>query len=122
MARRRDQQLLDEIGRRIQRLRSARDMTQRQLAEAIGVEPESISRAETGAISLSLSNIAKIAEVLSVAIADVVDCARPQPAPPAPASDEQELIAAFCRLDGLGRAAALGAVKGIAHALAPPAR
>jgi transcriptional regulator with XRE-family HTH domain len=117
MVRRRDQQLLDEVGRRIQRLRSARDMTQRQLAEAIGVEPESISRAETGAISLSLSNLSKVAEALSVTVADVVDCARPQPPPPAPATDEQELLATYCRLDANGRRAALGAVRGIAQAL-----
>lgn len=117
MARRRDQELLDEVGRRIQRLRIARDMTQRQLAEAIGVEPESVSRAETGAISLSLSNLAKVASALSVTIADVVDVARPQPPPPAPASDERELLTTFGRLDAIGRVAALGAVHGIARAL-----
>lgn len=115
MARRRDQQLLDEVGRRISHLRTERAMTQQQLAEAIGVEPESISRAETGVISLSLTNLSKIAEVLSVSISDVVDCERPRPPPPMPASDEQELLTTFSRLNTDGRRAALGAVNGIAR-------
>jgi hypothetical protein len=67
--------------------------------------------------SLSLSNLSKVAEALSVTVADVVDCARPQPPPPAPATDEQELLATYCRLDANGRRAALGAVRGIAQAL-----
>lgn len=118
MARRRDQELLDQVGRRIQRLRAERGMTQRELAEAIGVEPESVSRAETGNISLSLTNLAEIARVLGLSLGDLVDCARPAPPPPPPRPEDEELLGTFCRMDPMGRAAALGAVRGIAAALA----
>jgi transcriptional regulator with XRE-family HTH domain len=116
MARRRDQELLDQVGRRLQRLRGDRGLTQRQLAEAIGVEPESVSRAETGNISLSLTNFAEIARVLGTSVGDLVDCGRALPPAPPPPTEGEELLRTFCKLDATGRTAALGAVRGIAQA------
>ncbi len=118
MARRRDQDLLDAIGRRIQRLRLERQLTQRQLAEAIGVEPESISRAETGAISLSLSNLFAVARALRVPLSALVDADLPLPAPE-PGSDHGELVRLYDALDGNSRRALLGAARGIADELCP---
>ncbi len=114
MARRRDQDLLDRVGLRIRRLRDERGLTQRQLAEAVSLEPESISRAEAGAISLSLTSLAGVAAGLDVPLADLFDTARPSPptAPPA----ELELLRLFRSLDPSLREAALGAVRGIARA------
>lgn len=113
MARRRDQDLLDSVGHRIQRLRTERGLTQRQLAEAVSLEPESISRAEAGAISLSLTSLAGVASGLDVPLADLFDTARPSP-PTAPAA-ELELLRLFRGLDPVLQQAALGAVQGIAR-------
>jgi transcriptional regulator with XRE-family HTH domain len=117
MPRRRDNELLDQVGRRIQRLRLERGLTQRQLAEAVGVEPESVSRAETGSISFSLTNLSEVARVLCVGLGDLVDCERPAPPAPPPPQDHEELLRAFTALDATGRVAALGAVRGIGEAL-----
>lgn len=112
-ARRRDQELLDRIGARVQRLRQERGFTQRALAEAMGVEPETISRAETGSISLSLSNVAVLAARLGVSMADVVGV-DPLPAPEQPA-DVGELLRLYGALDAAGRKALLGSARGIAR-------
>ena len=114
MARRRDQDLLDRLGLRIHRLRVDRGLTQRQLAEAVSVEPESISRAEAGAISLSLTSVAGVAVGLDVPLADLFESGRPSP--PASPPDEIELLRLFRSLEPSLRDAALGAVRAIAKA------
>jgi transcriptional regulator with XRE-family HTH domain len=112
--RRRDQDLLDRIGARLQRVRLARGLTQRALAEASGIEPESISRAETGAISLSLTNLARLAGVLGISIGELVDVERPLPEPAQP-PDRGELLRLYEALDESGRRAVLGAARGISR-------
>lgn len=115
--RRRDQDLLDRVGARLQRLRLARGFTQRALAEAIDMEPESISRVETGAISLSLSNLVAVARVLQVSVNDLVAFDEAPP-PPATPLDVAELLRLYTALEPGARALALGAMRGIAKAAA----
>lgn len=83
------------------------------LVEAMGVEPETISRAETGSISLSLTNLACLADRLGVSMADVVGL----DALPAPqqAPDVAELLRIYAGLDEAGRRAVLGAARGVAR-------
>ena len=115
--RRRDQPLLDRIGERLRKVREARGLTQRGLAERMGVEPETISRAETGALSLSLTNLAAMARVLGMQMHDLV-AAVEDPVPSASASaDETELLALFHELDAAGRRVVLASVRGIAGEL-----
>ena len=110
--RRRDQNLLDQIGARLQRFRQARQLTQRALAEAVDLEPETVSRAETGAISLSLTNLAHLAQVLGLRPADLLDLDGPLVEPAVP-PDVAEITRLYAGLDATGRRALLAAARGI---------
>ena len=97
MPRRRDQELLRDVGQRVAQARRDRGWTQEQLAEAIEVEPVSLSRLETGHRALSLSTLAQVAEVLGVGLGDLLDVARELPVPEH-APEEAELLRLFQRL------------------------
>lgn len=77
MPNRRDNEMLEQLGRRVSQLRRDRGITQAKLAAAIGVETVSLSRLETGERGLSLSTLAKVADKLGVSLGDIVDSARP---------------------------------------------
>ena len=62
-----------ELGKRIQKLRKARGLTQSQLAEKISVEVVTISRIENGSRFPVKENIENIAKVLDVQIKDLFD-------------------------------------------------
>ena len=94
MPRRRDKELLQAIGQRVAKARKDRGWTQEALAEAVGIEPVSLSRLETGDRALSLSTLARIAEVVGVGLGDLVDTGRELPdAPHGP--DDAEVLRAF---------------------------
>ncbi|RLC62152.1 MAG: hypothetical protein DRI01_07365 [Chloroflexi bacterium] len=56
------------IGKRIRKRRQILEMTQKELAEAIGVTPQHISAVEQDKRDPSLSSLAKLAEELGVTI------------------------------------------------------
>lgn len=56
---------LQKIGALIQKTRQARNMTQAELAEAVGTSQSAINRIEKGGQNLSLEMVARISEVLS---------------------------------------------------------
>lgn len=56
------------LGARIQEIRKSLKMTQEQLAERIGMEPQNISMIETGKNYPTPENLAKIAKTLGVDI------------------------------------------------------
>ena len=94
MPRRRDKELLQKIGQRVAKARKDRGWTQEALAEAVGIEPVSLSRLETGDRALSLSTLARIAEVVGVGLGDLLDTGRELPdAPHGP--DDAEVLRAF---------------------------
>ena len=68
MPRKRDQELLRDIGQRVAKARTDRGFTQERLAEAVGIEPVTLSRWETGQRAVSVSTLAHIAEVLQVGL------------------------------------------------------
>lgn len=59
------------LGKRIKELRTAKKITQAQLAEAIGVEPRSISRIESGFHFPKDEHIQNISNILGVEIEDL---------------------------------------------------
>jgi len=91
MPRRRDQDLLRLVGQRVALIRRDRGWTQEQLAEAIEIEPVSLSRLETGHRALSLSTLNLIAEALGTGLGDLLDIERDVPEPEH-APDEAELL------------------------------
>jgi transcriptional regulator with XRE-family HTH domain len=56
----------ERLGQRISKQRKAVGLTQAQLAEKVNVQPESISRIETGRRAASVKLIAKISSVLEL--------------------------------------------------------
>lgn len=56
------------LGNRIKELRRLRKMTQEQLAERIGIEPNNVSKIEVGKNYPSPENLAKIARALEIEI------------------------------------------------------
>ena len=106
MPRFRDQQLLDLIGARLQLIRQERGLTQEALAELVDIQPESLSRAESGARALSLSNYSRVARALGVGLGDLVDVERPSPEP-TDSPEDGELQRLWARIAPTRRAAIL---------------
>jgi transcriptional regulator with XRE-family HTH domain len=61
------------LGARIKELRKERQMSQEQLAEAVGIEPKHMSRIEVGGSYPSLSRLERIALILGVPMRDLFD-------------------------------------------------
>lgn len=94
MPRNRDQELIAVVGQRVAAARKARGLTQEKLAEAISIQPVTLSRLETGARALGLSTLAKIAETLGVGLGDLIDEHRSLPSPEH-SPQEAELLRLF---------------------------
>jgi UDP-N-acetylglucosamine 1-carboxyvinyltransferase len=56
---------LEKIGALIQKTRQDRDLTQAELAEAVGTSQSAINRIEKGGQNLSMEMVARISEVLA---------------------------------------------------------
>lgn len=56
----------EKLGKRIARQRKAVGLTQAQLAETVGVQPETISRVETGSKTASLDLLVEVAAALKL--------------------------------------------------------
>lgn len=66
-----DKDLARQMGSAIRAKRKAKGWTQAQLAEAVSVEKETISRFETGAISPTLGRLLRLSEVLGCSVGDL---------------------------------------------------
>ena len=64
--------LAQRLGTQIAALRKTKEWTQADLAERIGVEPETISRFERGATVPSLHTLEKLAQSLKISIGDLL--------------------------------------------------
>lgn len=65
------------LGEGLRRLRSARGLSQRQLAEIAGVTPAAISQAESGRRGLSLDTLLPMCERLEIGLDDLLGIGRP---------------------------------------------
>ncbi len=59
------------LGNRIKTLRIAKNLTQEQVAEQIGVSRQKYARIESGANSITLEILSKVAEILDVTVSDI---------------------------------------------------
>lgn len=62
--------LRNRFGKRLRKIRRNKDLTQEQLAEAVGVSVDFIGNIERGKSAPSFPTIEKLAEVLQVPIED----------------------------------------------------
>jgi transcriptional regulator with XRE-family HTH domain len=63
---------MKKLGRRIQRLRAARGLSQEALAEKAGLSRGYLARVETGRHEPSLTMLDKLAKALKVSVAELV--------------------------------------------------
>ena len=67
-----ERKVAGQVGAAIAARRKAKGLTQAQIAEAIGVEKETVSRMENGVISLTLQRLQQMSEVLDCSLSDLV--------------------------------------------------
>jgi transcriptional regulator with XRE-family HTH domain len=65
--------LKTKFGQRLRKLRRQKDLTQEQLAEAVGISVEFLSNMERGINGPSFETLEKLAEKLEVQIAELFD-------------------------------------------------
>jgi transcriptional regulator with XRE-family HTH domain len=58
------------FGRRLRQIRRQKDLTQEQLAEAVGISVEFLSNIERGINAPSFETLEKLSEVLTVPVAE----------------------------------------------------
>lgn len=68
------------LGSRIKALRSAKNFTQEQIADRIGISRQKYARIESGVNSIALDVLSEIAEVLGVTIGDITKVLDESPA------------------------------------------
>ncbi len=68
-----DEQLLNAFGQRIKQLRTAKALSQEQLAEQTGFHRTYIGMIERGERNLSLSNIGVFAKFFEMSVSDLLD-------------------------------------------------
>lgn len=61
----------EKLGSRIKELRSARNLTQEQIADKIGISRQKYARIESGVNSITLDILSKVAEILGVSVGDI---------------------------------------------------
>jgi len=91
VAQRQQGRLLHLLGARLAEIRRARKFTQERLAEAADVDPQTIQRAETGKVSLSLSRLQLIATALGIPMTELF-AGIGTPIPEPPWSPEEALV------------------------------
>lgn len=85
------QELAHAVGRTIARWRTARGMTQEELAVALDVDPMTVSRFERGVTLPSLLTVQQLAGVFDVSMAQMLEDA------PAPEAGDAKVIAALMK-------------------------
>ena len=68
------------LGARIKELRTAKNYTQEQIAERLGISRQKYARIENGANSITLDILSRIADVLDVAVGDITRVLDEEPA------------------------------------------
>ncbi len=71
--------VLRAIGTNVRRLREAHDLTQAELAEAVGIQPRYLQQIEHADASPSLRRLVALAEVLGVDVSELVAPASAMP-------------------------------------------
>lgn len=69
------------LGSRIKALRSAKNYTQEQVADRIGISRQKYARIESGLNSITLDILVKIAEFLDVTVSDITRVLEEEPEP-----------------------------------------
>jgi transcriptional regulator with XRE-family HTH domain len=107
---RRGRQNQEQIGRRVRRARTAKGWTREKLAEAIGVEVETLWRYEAGRLPISVAMLDKLADLLDIRIERLVG-----KGPVGMTSAETELLERWRMLDLRGQRAVMELLRWSCH-------
>lgn len=95
-----DRNLLLNVGLRLREVRERLGWTQERLAEQLGVQPETVSRYETGVIPLSIATLEQVSIVTGEPVQGfLVGSVNAGPQ----AAEEQELVSRWRAMDKEGR-------------------
>ncbi|CAJ0730528.1 MAG: helix-turn-helix transcriptional regulator [Ralstonia sp.] len=92
------QAVANRLGKAIARERMARELTQEQLAELLGVEQETISRFERGSTLPPLPRLIQLADVFNVPLESLLRTTTGRPA-----DEAVDISKMLAKLDGDGR-------------------
>lgn len=84
-----------ELGRRIRAERTAKKMTQEELAERAGLHPTYIGQVERGEKNLTVASLEKIVEGLEISFSDLFENIRPPTKPAGYAMQCYDKISAY---------------------------
>lgn len=68
-----EKDFISKVGKSIKAQRQAKGMTQLELASECNIEPQNLSRIETGRTTPNLRTLHKLALVLGTTVSDLVD-------------------------------------------------
>lgn len=80
----------EALGSRIKAIRSAKRLTQEQVADQIGVSRQKYARIESGANSITFDILSKVADVLGVTVGDITKVLDETPAAAYRSGEERE--------------------------------
>lgn len=99
-------QLRQRVARRLRHGRLAKKLSQEQLAEALGVSTESVSRYECGKLAISLELLSRAGRALGIPLEELVGRG-----PTGLSAAEAELVEGWRQLGARGQRALLEVVK-----------
>ena len=91
------------VAQNLKYYRELNELTQKQLAEALGVKHNTISSWESGMNSIDVSILFKICEVLKISISDAYGVKGPKGSKDSVTFEEMILIRKYRRLDKSGK-------------------
>lgn len=102
----------EEVAQRVRELREERELSQRKLAQLIGVDPASMNRIESGERGISTGELVAIAEALGVGVDTILRVEEPSYALRADCGDDEvreslsffrDVIADYFAVEALAR-------------------
>ena len=93
------------VGRAVREVRLSRRLSQEQLGEAAGIQPETVSRYEAGATAISVPLLFTLADTLDVSVVTLLGMKEGELRPVGP--EEDHLLAGWRKLDSEARQAIL---------------
>ncbi|MGE5621522.1 MAG: helix-turn-helix domain-containing protein [Candidatus Bathyarchaeota archaeon] len=115
MAKYDETELARRVGKAMARYRQARDFTQEEVAEKLGIGNEAVSRMERGIVMPTVARLVELAEVFQCEASDLLTEASHRPADQA-----QYLDRLLSRLDSQDREMVVDMVEKLAARLAKP--
>lgn len=107
----------EEVAKNLLYYRKRAGLTQRELADKLGVKNTAVSNWESGNNSVDIETLFLASKIFGVSLADMYGqySASPDPAPAAVlAPDETQLVTDYRSMNAEGKTAALAAVHGLA--------